>query len=125
MADGIERSLGRAFMGNGKPDALGTLQHLNDREEALRRRVAAWPEHALETFGGKARRFRQAVEGDAGVDVVAQHGLAGVEVAGEQFVDRLGEHGGAEACVALGACPDGGTKFTGDGHSPYLFLRAL
>lgn len=108
-----------------KPDAFRYLQGLYDPEQALRRRVATWSEHALEAFAGLIESFREAVERDRRVDIVTQHRLAGFEIAGQQFVDRLDQHRFADASVILGTRPNGFAKFVCDRHSdpnPVVFL---
>ncbi len=75
--------------GHVKPDARLLLQSADDAEEVARLRVAARAEHADQAFGGRAGGLRELLEADGGLDVIAQDGFAGVDVAGQQGVDAF------------------------------------
>ena len=54
----------------------------------------------------------QPLDHDGRVDVVAQHGLARIQVAGKQLVHRLGQHLPAEGRIGYIAVQDGSPKLT-------------
>ena len=80
-------------------DALRFLEGFDNGEQACGGWIAARTEHALQALRGDLRCLLQTFKGNAGVDIVAQDGLAGVEIAGEKVIDRCGEHGGTKTGV--------------------------
>jgi hypothetical protein len=49
-------------------------------------RIASWAKHAHEALSRRSRGLRKRFEPDGGVDVIAQDGLAGLDVPGQELV---------------------------------------
>ena len=72
-----------------KLDALVLLNATNDLEQIAGVGVAGWSEHTHQALGGLVRESAKLFEPHGGIDVVAQHDLARVDIPGQQAVDAL------------------------------------
>ncbi len=71
--------------------AFHLLKVSDDLEEIPRLRVSFRREHAHEDFGRTFQIAAELDEADCAVDVIAQDGLAGLNIAGEQASDRFAQ----------------------------------
>jgi hypothetical protein len=83
------------------------LQVAEHGEEVARLRIAARTEHAHEALGRRAGGAAERLEADRRIDVVAQDGLAGLEVAFQHARHRFLQKRLAEVGIAPGARLDG------------------
>ena len=76
---------------DAQTDARGVLQSVNDRKQVAGIRVAARPEHPHQAFCRCPCVLGEFVEADRRVDVVAQHRLAGFDIAREKAINSLAQ----------------------------------
>ena len=67
-----------------KLDTLALLYAADDLEQVASVRIAGRTEHPHQALGRLVSQQAQLVEPDGRVDIVAQHGLARIDVTGEQ-----------------------------------------
>jgi hypothetical protein len=96
---------------------FGLLQSGQDAGEVRGRGAAFGTEHAHQAFGRDARAFLEIVKTGCGVDIVAEHCLAGCEIAVDDAFDGLTQQGLAEVRIVLRPRPDGFSEVVGKGHS--------
>ena len=93
-----------------KLHALVDLKGLDDAQQAFGGGIASRSQHPVKALAGFFERAREAFERNRRVDVVAQHGLARRGIAGQQWVDRLGQRPLSEPRVTCGAFHDRGAE---------------
>src|SRR5580700_8138486 len=71
--------------------AFAVLQKTHHLEEIGRSRIAGRAEHPHQALGGHMRRLSEFRESDGGIDVIAEDGLAGGDVARQQAFDALAQ----------------------------------
>ena len=96
--------------------SFGFLQVGDDFEEVFRLGIAGGAEHAHEHLGGTAEILAQLHKADRAVDVFAEDGFAGVDIAGDHAADGLTEQGSAEAGAVLQPCLDGFVEAFSQSH---------
>jgi len=101
--------------------SFGFLQVGDDFEEVFRLGIAGGAEHAHEDLGGTAEILAQLHKADRAVDVLAEDGFSGVDVAGDHAADGFAEQGAAEAGALLEAAFDRVVEILGEGHSSSRF----
>ena len=92
---------------DGEAEAFSLLKVSQDFEEVAGLRVAARAEHAHQALRRLVDGGGEFLEALRGVDVVAQHRLAGIDVAREERVDRFLQKTAAEPCVTPNTRDDG------------------
>ena len=101
--------------------SFGLLEVGDDLEEAFRLGISGCAEHSHEDLGGAAQVFAEFHKADRAVDVLAEHGLSGVHIAGDHAADGFAEQGAAEAGALLEAAFDRVVEILGEGHSSSRF----
>ena len=96
--------------------SFGFLQVGDDFEEVFRLGIAGGAEHAHEDLGGTAEILAQLHKADRAVDVLAEDGFSGVDIAGDHAADGFTEQGAAEAGALLEAAFDCLVEVFCEGH---------
>jgi hypothetical protein len=98
-----------SFPGGANVDAQpGALLKLSDyRQKVSCIGVAARAEHAHQTLRRSAGNRRQVVEANRRIDVIANDGFTGLEIAGEKGLEAFGQQSFAKLGIALRASLDG------------------
>jgi hypothetical protein len=81
-------------------EACLLLKVADHTEQISRLRIAARSEHADQTFGLRAGFGTEPFKADCRLDVVAQNGFAGIDVASEHGVDAFAQERAAEFRIA-------------------------
>jgi hypothetical protein len=90
-----------------EPHALRLLQRRKDAAKVRGRRVALWPQHAHEALGWNPRALFKLLKSNRSVHIVAEHGLAGFKVAGDDAFDGFAQKSLSEIRISLRPRSDG------------------
>lgn len=84
-------------------NAFGLLQNGKDAGKVCHGRATFGAEHAHQTFSGNVRPLFKVLKSNGRIDVVAQNGLAGIEIAVKNALDGLAQKRMAKIRIALRA----------------------
>ena len=94
--------LGRCFMSfYSKLHALMRLKYFDYLDNVVGPWVTARAEHTVYALVRLLKLLGQLLKRDCCVYIIPKHGLAGLEIACEQFVNRLGQHLSAECRIGF------------------------
>lgn len=96
--------------------AFALLQKGHNLEQIIRARIARGSEHAHKALRGNVGRLGEFCEADGRVDVVAENGLRGRDVAAEHAFDAFAQKLLAELWIAFDAGAYGFLKVAGQTH---------
>jgi hypothetical protein len=92
-----------ALQGEFQAEASGLLQVGDHLEEISRLGIPFWAKHAHETLRGFVGEVAQRFKAYGRVDVIAQNGLAGLELSGEETFNALAQKLVPESRIAFDA----------------------
>jgi hypothetical protein len=100
------------------------LKKADHFEQVRRSWIACWAEHSHETLSRNAGGVREFRKADGRVDVIAQDGLGGRNVAVQHRFETFAKQRSAKLRVALDPCADRLFEITCEGHgrSPVSFV---